>query len=549
MSKPSSSQITVLAVGMACVVLLIAWWPRGVSEAARSPTRREPSAKSTPRAASSAVAEPGALSPAVRALLDDLQRALATLEARRREAVLSFKDDAALARFLERAATSGLTVVARADKLRSVRVRWDSFDSLQNELLANGDDYSAAGANNLFTIPIPPAREDRALQNQVPFGNDTLRFLGATGDRTAWGRGEMIAILDTGVSADATFGTGRITPLDIGLGITPGKNNAQEGGHGTAVAALAAGASPDAPGVSPAANILSIRVTDQNGTSDIFTLSQAIVAAVDAGAKIINISLGGYSTGAVLDAALGYATQQGALIVAAAGNDQAAQLTWPAADPRVISVGAVDKAEQQVAFSNSGAQLQLTAPGYGVQTAWLDGQRVYVDGTSASAPIVAGAIAALMSKNPSLTPQLAAELLTRTASDAGAPGADPAFGRGILNLGTAMNSGNPSYVDTAVASHYYDAEHNQMQLVVQNRSGRTVSGMSLNIGVGTTATTQTVPSLAAGETYIATVPVNDIALKQSGSLPITTQLTNPMGMTDQVPANNQRSSVLTAPKK
>jgi hypothetical protein len=154
-----------------------------------------------------------------------------------------------------------------------------------------------------------------------------------------------------------------------------------------------------------------------------------------------------------------------------------------------------------------------------------------------------------MSRNPSLTPQLAADLLARTASDAGAPGTDPAFGHGILNLGTAMNSGNASYVDTAVASHYYDAEHNQMQLVVQNRSGRTISGMSLNIGVGTTSTTQSVPSLAAGETYVATVPVNDIALKQSGSLPITTQLTNPVGVTDQVPANNRRSSVLTAPKK
>jgi subtilisin family serine protease len=251
----------------------------------------------------------------------------------------------------------------------------------------------------------------------------------------------------------------------------------------------------------------------------------------------------------VLDAAIGYATQKGALIVAAAGNDQAAQLVWPAADPRVVSVGAVDRAEQQVSFSNSGPQLQLTAPGYGVQTAWLDGQRVYVDGTSASSPIVAGAIAALMSQNPSLTPQLAADLLARTANDAGAPGVDPAYGHGIINLATALNSSNASYVDTAVASHYYNTDTNQMEFVVQNRSGRTVSGMALSVGVDGTVTTQTVPSLGAGETYVAKIPVNDVALRTNGSLQFSTQLTNPLGVNDQVPANNKRSSVLTAPKK
>jgi subtilisin family serine protease len=259
--------------------------------------------------------------------------------------------------------------------------------------------------------------------------------------------------------------------------------------------------------------------------------------------------MGGYSTGGLLDAAIAYATQQGAVIVAAAGNDQAAQLAWPAADPRVISVGAVDRAEQQVAFSNSGAQLQLSAPGYGVQTAWLDGQRVYVDGTSASAPLVAGAIAAVMSQNPNLTPQQAAALLVATANDTGAPGADSAFGHGIVNLATAMNRGNPAYVDTAVASHYYDAQNNQMQFVVQNRSGRTVSGMSLAVTTGTTTTTSSVPSLAAGETFVAKVPVSEITLTRTGSLRFSTELTNPLGVTDQVPANNKRSSVLTAPGK
>jgi hypothetical protein len=487
------------------------------------------------------------LPPELRALLSELARMLASGNAREREAVLMFKDDAAMQRFLARAQKAGLSVVGQVGPLRSVRVRFESPDGLQRELAENPNDYETIAANALFGIPRPPEQQDRARIDQVPFRNETLAFLGAAGDRTSWGRGTTIAILDTGVAPDATFGPSRLRTLDIGLGTTPGTGG--DDGHGTAVAALAAGLSADAPGVAPSANVLSVRVTDAAGTSDLFTISQAIVAAVEAGAKIINVSLGGYVTGAVLDSAITYATQKGALIVAAAGNDQAAQLAWPAADARVVSVGAIDKAEQQVSFSNSGPQLQLAAPGYGVQTAWLNGQRVYVDGTSASAPIVAGAIAAVISQNPSLTPQQAADVLAQTANDAGQPGTDPAFGHGIVNLATALNRGNPGYIDTAVSNHYCDADTGQMQFVVQNRSGRTVSGMSLSVTAGAMTTSYSVPSLAAGETYVAKVPVNEIALKSGGGIPFSTQLTNPVGIVDQVPANNQRSSVLLPPEK
>lgn len=551
MSNRSPVILATAAVGVACAALLILLaWPRS---APRRPTAKAAAATAPAQVAAamdetaSPAAAPRTLSPEVRALLEKLIAQLGARDVRPREAVLTFKDEAAMRRFLERAGRSGVRVLDRLDALRSVRVSLDDFGRWQNELAENASDYSDLAANNLVAIPHPPAREDRAAVNQVPFGNDTLAFVGANGDRSSWGRGITIAVLDTGVAADSTFGNGRLAALDIGLGTTPGTGS--EDGHGTAVAALAAGAMKDAGGTAPAANLLSIRVTDENSVSDLFTLSRAIVAATDAGAKIINVSLGGYATAPLLDAAIAYATGRGAAIVAAAGNDQAAQLAWPAADTRVVSVGAVDKAEQQVSFSNSGPQLQLTAPGYGVQTAWLNGQRVYVDGTSASTPIVSGAIAALMSQNPNLTAVQAAELLRRTANDAGAPGSDPAYGSGILNLATALNSGNANYIDTAVASHYYDAANNQMQFVIQNRSGRTVTGMSLSVAVGTTTQTQTVPSLSAGETYVARVPVNDSTLRTAGTLSYTTQLNNPLGLSDQVPANNRRSSVLTAPGK
>jgi hypothetical protein len=549
MSTSTSFRLLAVATGAVCALLLI--WMGGHDPTPPAKTNVE-SAPTVPAEAlqpQSAIAPQSVLrglSPEFRAMLIELAQLLDRGGAREREAVLVLKDDAALRRLLERAQKAGLTILGQLGPLRAVRVRFDSVNALQRDLIENNGDYDSLTANGLFGVPRPPARQDRDNVDQVPFGNDTLAFLGANGDRSSWGRGTTIAILDTGVAADATFGLGRLRALDIGLGTAPGAG--ADDGHGTAIAALAGGLSPDAPGVAPSASLISIRVTDTSGTSDLFTIAQGIVTAVDAGAHLINVSLGGYSTGGVLDAAISYATQKGVLIVAAAGNDQAAQLSWPAADSRVVSVGAIDKAEQQVSFSNSGPQLQLTAPGYGVQTAWLDGQRVYVDGTSASAPIVAGAVAAVMSQNPNLSPQQAVDVLARTANDGGAPGADPAFGHGILNLATAFNSGKLSYVDTAVSSHHFDAESGQMQFVVQNRSGRAVSGMSLNVSVGTSTTSHTVPSLAVGETYVAKVPVNEITLKQTGSIAFTTQLTNPAGVVDQVPLNNKRTSVLTATK-
>ena len=478
-----------------------------------------------------------------------LRRALARGDARAHEVLLSFKDDAALRRWIARAQLAGLSVTGHLPRLNTIRVHFDDPEALRHALLGSGEDPASFGANSLVNVPRLPGREDRPAVNQVPFGDQALAFLGATGDRTAWGRGTTIAILDTGIAADATFGAGRVRTLDVGCGTTPGAG--EDDGHGTAVAALAAGAATAAPGVAPGASLLSIRVTDAAATSDLFTLAQGIVAATDAGARLINISLGGYATGAVLDSAINYATQLGVLIIAAAGNDQAAQLAWPAADARVISVGAIDLAEQQVSFSNSGPQLKLSAPGYGVQTAWLDGQRVTVDGTSASAPLVAGAVATILSLNPFLSPQQAVDLLLRTANDAGQPGADPAFGYGILNLATALNRNNPAYVDTAVASQFYDEASREMQFVVQNRSGRTVSGLTLNVSAWGAKSAQPVPSLAAGETFVAKVPVTvrEATLNAAGQLSFSSSLVNPPGTVDADPANNQRTTLLRLPGK
>ena len=554
----SLSSLALLNVGLTCAALLLWRSKKDSEDKLRQFTVSAIAELETPGPPLSSNASSGpALASAAGArftqsLLTALRQLLVSRDSRANEALLTFKDADAYRNFLTRAKAAGLTRLGELPDLRSIRVRYVSAKALLSELSTNAADYTDVSANSLLHVPSPPAtppKEDRAALDQIPFGNTALSFLGVPIEHTQWGQGITLAILDTGVMPDATFGTGRLRTIDIGLGTVAGR--ADEDGHGTAVAALAAGSSSDAPGVAPSANILSIRVTDATSTSDTFTIAQAIVAAVGAGAKVINVSLGGYSTSATLSAAIGYATERGSIIVAAAGNDQAAQLAWPAADSRVISVGAIDRAGQQVTFSNSGPNLSLTAPGYGVQTAWQDGQRVYVDGTSASAPLVAGAIAAALSQNTSLTPATAAHLLLASANDAGVPGSDASYGHGILNVGWALNRNNSAYYDPAIASHYFDAANSQMQFIVQNRSGAAAAGLQLDVattaGPNFTSTLFTVPPLAAGESYVATVPVDRAALKSAGTLTYTTQLTTPPGRTDCVPTNNRKSSTLTAP--
>ena len=554
MSEKPSLLIS-LAGGCAVALLLLLWLVVRDGET----RHRSPATAATPEGTAGSSSAPRVASPASRIraeglpalpnrpVLQNLRQTLDRPDARSHEAVLLFADSEAYRRFLARARQLGLTVIGQMDGLLAVRVRYDSLAGLQADVLANSADYAEVGANFYVSVPQTPAKEDRPDLRFIPLGNNLFSFLGAPADPSQWGRGVTIAVLDSGVAPDRTFGTGRVQYLDIGLGTAAGTGT--EDGHGTAVAALAAGAAADAPGVAPAANILSVRVTDANAQSDVFTLSQAIVAAIDAGVQIINISLGGYDPSSVLGNAIDLASRRGVVIVASAGNDQAAQLTWPAADPRVVSVGAVDALGQQVTFSNSGAQLQLTAPGYGVQTAWLDGQRVYFDGTSASAPIVAGAIAAVMSTSPGMTATQAWQVLTQYASDGGTPGPDPEYGNGILNLGWAMNRNDATRIDTAISSHYYDAATDQMEFVIQNRGGQAVAGMTLNVDTGSGSTAYSIPTVAPRGTYVVKMPVDQALLAAAGEIVFRTQLNNPDGIVDQVPANNRRTSSLSAPAR
>ncbi|EIP98745.1 subtilisin-like serine protease [Opitutaceae bacterium TAV1] len=456
------------------------------------------------------------------------------------EGVLTFATEAAYREFLARAGDAGVAVLARIEGLRAVRVRVDDYDAFAGALRGRGGDFEAIGANPVMQPPAPPPAEERSSSGQTPVLGGLLSALGfEAADNSAWGQGVLIAILDSGVLGDATFGDNRVKTLDVGQGFT-GADSA----HGTAVAAIAAGGDASARGVAPAADILSIRVTDTNGQSDLFTVAQAIMAAAEAGAEVINVSLGGYATARLLEQAIDQAQAAGAVVVASAGNDQAGQLAWPAAYPQVISVGATDAAGWQMAFSNSGEQLRLTAPGYAITTAAGGGDRIYFSGTSASAPVVSGAIAALLSTNPSLTAAEAAQVLQTHANDGGTAGPDASYGSGVVNLVWAMDRDNASRVDGAVSAWVFDAKAGTVEVVVQNRGAQPLSGASLAVTVDGAPLLYPLLPLEPGASTSVKVPVVSERLEVNGKIVFRAELAMPAGTLDQAPKNNRAAAEL-----
>lgn len=152
-------------------------------------------------------------------------------------------------------------------------------------------------------------------------------------------------------------------------------------------------------------------------------LPDAIIYAVDRGAKIINMSFGVSETSAI-DSAISYAIDHGVTLVAGAGNTDpnGDSVSYPASNPLVISVGATNMNGQKANFSNYGTNLFISAPGVSMYSTLPNDSYGYFgngNGTSFAAPVICGVIALMLSVNPSLTPAQIKNILSSTADETG----------------------------------------------------------------------------------------------------------------------------------
>jgi serine protease len=299
------------------------------------------------------------------------------------------------------------------------------------------------------------------------------------------GKGVKIAVLDSGVSYDRSpdlspirFAHGHDFCSRAGTGAAScaGEDDTPEDdyGHGTHVASTIAESTNNGKGLTGlayGATLIPVKVLNQNGDGDENSIAKGLRYAADQGAQVINMSFEfGSSISSASEipriaAAVRYARRKGALIVGASGNIAFDRVSYPAALPGIVSVGAVTEHGCLAVYSDTGADLELVAPGGGDDAALPDQPnclpnetlrpilqlaftrknkvfrypRSYV-GTSMAAPHVSATAALIIASGvlgSKPTPKAIEDRLKATARDLGAPGPDPQYGFGMVDAGAA----------------------------------------------------------------------------------------------------------------
>lgn len=376
----------------------------------------------------------------------------------------------------------------------NVRLVWPTFDPAP----ANAELARSLGMDRLITLWVPEGTDVRALAreaselvdlveaadvdstatahvtppNDTQFGaqwhlNNTGQVVGGTpgvpGADTrilnAWGLAATaytftpitVAILDTGVSQSHP---------DLQNILVPGQNTVSPStplafddntsiSHGTYCAGIAGAIQNNqlgGAGISPNVRIMPVKVLQSISLGSQSACANGLRWAVDNGARVASMSLGWgtLSRTAGLDLAVTYADQSNVVVCSSSGNAPGAAINVPAKLPESLAVGGSTNRDEAWPGGTTGVELDLVAPSSGVLTTSDDASGIngfsVQDGTSMACPMVSGAAAIVLGINPALTSAQVRSILLSTADDLGAPGLDPTFGHGRLNVERAMRS-------------------------------------------------------------------------------------------------------------
>src|SRR5262245_34744447 len=237
-------------------------------------------------------------------------------------------------------------------------------------------------------------------------------------------------------------------------------------GHGTFIAGLIAGSWNDKTGIAginPLARLMTLKAINNFGHTRASYIAEALTYAVDHGARVINLSVGGKQITKMEQAAIDYAFAKGVVIVVAAGNEAVEISNYGiAASDRVLTVASTGFEDERLVFSNWG-KISVAAPGldilslrarrtdtmlgmegvkYTAGAAYVgDDKRYYrASGTSFSAPMVSGLASLMIANDPSLTNRQVMNIIKSTARDVRTPGVDQYTGYGIIDARAALKA-------------------------------------------------------------------------------------------------------------
>jgi serine protease len=366
------------------------------------------------------------------------------------------------------------------------------------------------------------------------------------------GSGVVVAVLDTGVAYE-NYGSKYLRAPDlVNTLFVPGWDFANndshpndDHSHGTHVTGTIAQSTNNTTGVAGVAfncSIMPVKVLNSNGEGTLQWLVDGIHYAVDHGADVINMSLGwppGYDPGQPLKDALDYAYDNGVTVVCSSGNDSSGTVSYPAAYPTTLAVGATRYDEMRAYYSNYGTQLDLMAPGgqlidpetekpfdqngdgYGdgvLQNTFDPTTRNpksfsywFFSGTSMAAPHVSG-VAALLIARGVATPDDVRYALESSAEDKGAAGWDSMYGWGLVDAYAALTAPlNYSSTDGDLVSFEQQEVFPPFTAVLISKEDVAGEGVEYQFALGgfgetdiNIGATSSATNLAAYETYTLT---------------------------------------------
>lgn len=313
---------------------------------------------------------------------------------------------------------------------------YDFADAERVDALVRADALEWYEADREIELPDPIDEEPLSACGETDDTADTWHLdmteAGAACESGYMGQGIRVAVIDTGVNPHEALGD----RLAVGYNyITDTTNTADINGHGTSVAGLIAGyAPPEQIGTAPRAEIVPLKCFSGSSGSSIMICRAILEAVRKYDCDVINLSVCLKDATDAMEEAVAFAEEHGVAVVAAAGNDGSDRIRYPAAYGSVIGVGALKSTGILADCSNFNESVFLTAPGEAVRSIRYNGGYRYCTGTSFSVPMVAGAIADMLSAYPCLSTEDIRDILSRTASDRGGAGYDKYFGWGILSV-------------------------------------------------------------------------------------------------------------------
>ncbi|KRP35838.1 MAG: hypothetical protein ABS34_09925 [Opitutaceae bacterium BACL24 MAG-120322-bin51] len=453
-------------------------------------------------------------------------------EAIQGEMVIHFTSRKDYLNYLKKLTEAGLDPLGQIDELLVVRIGKDAMAAVNPGLYGGQGSFSYR-----VQRPLPPVEVAPELYAQLRiFGASARSIVGGSveGD----GSGVLVGILDSGIEAHPQFDDVYIVHIDLAGGGVAGPGAS----HGTAVASIIAGSE----GIAPAAELLVVRVLDDQGLGNSFHVAEGIVQAVDLGVDVLNMSLGVYQDTQLMREAIRYAEDHDVIMVAAAGNDGYSQMPYPAAYPQVLSVTAVDRVGRQALFPNQSSSIDFAAPGVGVLTAKEDGGTMLFSGTSAAAPFVTGTLASILSSDTARSHKEVVDLMRRTLDEAGAPGVDPVYGAGVVNWDRLRERDTAAILDVALAEIYLPSDAlpgttMPIEVIVQNRGTSWLTSSTLTVIVGEGEPVDfTIGTLGPGQTTTRKVYTQVPSIDSKDSLNIAAQVVTQEPMDDVRLENNTK---------